>query len=112
MTVATATDPKLCDGLADSFASGEGLEDALFMNPTMLFQVDEMDTLLNSMKTKDSRAEGLIEKMLRIFTASAAAYRRGRSPKRSHSTSVPGGRDSHGASVFSADAGTQGSPRS
>lgn len=75
MTVAAATDPKLCDGLADSFASGEGLEDALFMNPTMLFQVDEMDTLLNSMKTKDSRAEGLIEKMLRIFTASAAAYK-------------------------------------
>ncbi len=75
MTVATATDPGLCDGLADSFASGEGLEDALFMNPTMLFQVDEMDTLLNSMKTKDSRAEGLIEKMLRIFTASASSYK-------------------------------------
>ena len=75
MTVATATDPKLCDGLADSFASGEGLEDALFLNPTMLFQLDEMDTLLNSMKSKDSRAEGLIEKMLRIFTASASAYK-------------------------------------
>ena len=75
MTVATATDPGLCDGLADSFASGEGLEDALFINPTMLFQVDEMDTLLNSMKSKDSRAEGLIEKMLRIFTASASTYK-------------------------------------
>ena len=75
MAVSTATDPGLCNGLADSFASGEGLEDALFLNPTMLFQVDEMDTLINSMKSKDSRAEGLIEKMLRIFTASAGSYK-------------------------------------
>ena len=75
MEVSTATDPGLCNGLADSFASGEGLEDALFLNPTMLFQVDEMDTLINSMKSKDSRAEGLIEKMLRIFTASAGSYK-------------------------------------
>lgn len=75
MTVAAATDPKLCDGLADTFASGEGLEDALFMNHTMLFQLDEMDTLLNSMKAKDPRAEGLIGKMLKIFTASASFYK-------------------------------------
>ena len=75
MAVATATDPGLCDGLADTFASGQGLEDALYVNPTMLFQLDEMDTLLNSLKAKDPRAEGLLGNMLRIYSASASAYK-------------------------------------
>ena len=58
----------------------------------------EMDTLLNSMKSKDSRAEGLIEKMLRIFTASASAYKlRSRALPRGELSKLKEGRRNGGA---------------
>jgi hypothetical protein len=50
------------------------LEDALFISPSMLFQVDEIDTLINSMKSGDPRAEAMIGKMLEIFTSSSSSY--------------------------------------
>ena len=60
--------------IADTFASGEGLEDALAMHPSMLFQADEVDGLFNVIKFKDSRAESINEKLLKFYSASNTIY--------------------------------------
>ena len=73
-TIACAAKPAMNQCIANSFASGEALEDALFISPSMLFQVDEIDTLINSMKSGDPRAEAMIGKMLEIFTSSSSSY--------------------------------------
>ena len=73
-TIACAAMPGMNQCIANSFASGEALEDALFISPSMLFQVDEIDTLINSMKSGDPRAEAMIGKMLEIFTSSSSSY--------------------------------------
>ena len=66
----------LGSGIADAFASGEGLEDALYLNPSMLFQVDEFDTLFNTLKfSNESRSESIIEKMLRIYSSSSSIFK-------------------------------------
>lgn len=71
-----AANHNICGGVAESFASGEGLEDALFVNPTLLLQVDEVDTFFNTLKnTKESRAEAIIEKMLRVYSSSNNIYK-------------------------------------
>ena len=71
-----AANHNICGGVAESFASGEGLEDALFINPTLLLQVDEVDTLFNTLKnTRESRAEAIIEKMLRVYSSSNSIYK-------------------------------------
>jgi len=59
----------------DKFASGEGLQDALFLNPAMLFQTDEIDTMLQSIsKSKDARYENLMGTLLTMYTSSASVY--------------------------------------
>jgi hypothetical protein len=59
----------------DKFASGEGLQDALFLNPAMLFQTDEIDTMLQSIsKSKDARYETLMGTLLTMYTSSASVY--------------------------------------
>ena len=73
-TIACTAQPALNQCIANSFASGEALEDALFISPSMLFQVDEIDTLINSMKSGEPRAEAMIGKMLEIFTSSSSSY--------------------------------------
>ncbi|MDR0418332.1 MAG: hypothetical protein LBH08_02775 [Puniceicoccales bacterium] len=61
--------------IADTFASGEGLEDALAMHPSMLFQADEVDGLFNVMKFgKDIRAALINEKLLKFYSASNTIY--------------------------------------
>ena len=65
--------------IGDAFASGEGLEDALFMHPSMLFQADEFDCIFNTLKySKDNRAESINEKLLKCNAPrlSRAALRR------------------------------------
>ena len=76
--------PRKCNGLlamenqlqsclADGFGSGEGLEDSLYIQPTMLYQVDEFDTLFNSLRqAKDGRGESIIEKMLKLSAPQTA----------------------------------------
>jgi hypothetical protein len=62
-----------CSG--DKFASGEGLQDALFLNPAMLFQTDEIDTMLQSIsKSRDARYENLMGTLLTMYTSSASVY--------------------------------------
>ena len=58
----------------DAFASGEGLEDSLFVSPAMLYQVDEMDHLLNSIRDEDARSEAVSGAILRFYGASSSLH--------------------------------------
>ena len=54
----------------ESFASGEGLEDALYINPCMLFQVDEFQTVLAAInQSKDGRYQSLVANLLRLYSS-------------------------------------------
>ena len=62
--------------IAESFGSGEGLEDAMFLHPSMLFEIDEFDTVFNSLKfARDGRGESIMEKLLRFYGASNGVYK-------------------------------------
>jgi len=62
--------------IAESFGSGEGLEDAMFLHPSMLFEIDEFDTVFNSLKyAKDGRGESVMEKLLRFYGSSNGTYK-------------------------------------
>jgi hypothetical protein len=65
----------LADCLGDRFASGEGLQDALFVNPSMLFQTDEIDGLLLSInKARDARHESIMGTLLTIYSSSNSVF--------------------------------------
>jgi hypothetical protein len=65
----------LASQMGDSFASAEGIEDRLLVSPTMLFQTDEIDALLISIKeSKDGRAERMMQTLLKFYSASNALY--------------------------------------
>lgn len=65
----------LREGLGDKFASGEGIQDALFLNPCMLFQTDEIDGLLQSInKAKDARHESIMGTLLTMHSAARTSY--------------------------------------
>ena len=68
-------DVGLADSLGERFASGEGIQDALFVKPCMLFQTDEIDGILQSInKAKDARHEGIMTTMLTLYSASNSVY--------------------------------------
>jgi hypothetical protein len=57
--------------LGKDFASGEGLEDKLAQNLCMLFQNDEMDSLLQCIKGgQDGRYDRLMSSLLSLYTSS------------------------------------------
>jgi hypothetical protein len=61
--------------LGEQLASGEGIQDALFATPAMLFQTDEIDTLLQSMKrARDARYESIMATLLTMYSASNSVY--------------------------------------
>lgn len=63
----------LANYIGESFASGEGIEDALTVTPAMLFQLDEMDGMLSAVKgDKDARFQGIMTSLLKIFTSSGS----------------------------------------
>lgn len=65
----------ITNSLSDSFASGEGIEDRLFTTPNVLFQTDEIDGLMNAItKGRDPRFEGIMNVLLKMYTASASVY--------------------------------------
>jgi bifunctional DNA primase/polymerase-like protein len=65
----------LTSSLADQFASGEGIQDALYTNPCMLFQTDEIDALLQSIKrSRDPRYESIMATLLTMYSASNSVY--------------------------------------
>jgi len=62
-----------CLGL--HFASGEGLQDALFQTPTMLFQTDEINGLLESInKSKDARHEAIMNTLLTMYSSANSVF--------------------------------------
>ena len=61
--------------LGDSFASGEGIEDRLYLAPNALFQTDEVDTLLNRMNSaRDPRYESMLATLLKLYTSAGGSY--------------------------------------
>ncbi|MEN6386020.1 MAG: DUF3987 domain-containing protein [Phycisphaerales bacterium] len=62
-----------CTG--DTFASGEGIEDKLFCQPSMLFQTDEIDTIINQInKGKDGRYDSIMSLLLKMYSAANSVY--------------------------------------
>jgi len=65
----------LADCLGERFASGEGIQDALFQTPSMLFQTDEIDGMLQSInKAKDARHESIMSTLLTLYSASNSVF--------------------------------------
>ena len=70
-----ATELGVMGGMADRFASAEGLEDALLVNPCSFFQVDEIDTLFASLAEKgDSSMERIYGALLQFATSADTTY--------------------------------------
>ncbi|MBI5939836.1 MAG: bifunctional DNA primase/polymerase [Caulobacterales bacterium] len=87
----------LSDRLGDRFASGEGLQDALFVNPAMLFQTDEIDGLLQSInKAQDARHEGIMGTLLTLYTSADSVV----PMRRKAGQPVPGVLDQPCLSIF------------
>lgn len=63
------------DALGDKFASGEGIQDAMNLTPSMLFQNDEIDGILISLnKSRDGRFESIMGTLLTMYTSSGSVY--------------------------------------
>ncbi len=61
--------------LGERFSSGEGIQDALYLSPSMLFQTDEIDGMLQSMsKSKDGRHENLMSTLLTMYSTANSVY--------------------------------------
>ncbi len=61
--------------LGESFASGEGLQDALNVNPSMLFHTDEVDGMLQSInKSKDARYETIMGGLLTMYSSANSIF--------------------------------------
>ncbi len=57
------------------FASGEGLQDALITEPTILFQTDEIDGMLQSInKARDARHESIMEALLTMYSSANSIF--------------------------------------
>lgn len=77
--------------IGDSFASGEGIEDAMMTNQVMLFQTDEIDGLFNSInKAKDGRNEMIMNILLKFYSSSNSVYTaRAKAYSRNNANSSP-----------------------
>jgi len=70
-----ATELGIMGGMADRFASAEGLEDALLVRPCSFFQVDEIDTLFASLAVRgDSAMEKIYGALLQFATSSDTTF--------------------------------------
>jgi hypothetical protein len=65
----------MSDCVGERFASGEGIQDALFVTPSMLFQTDEIDGILQSMnKSTDGRHENILSTLLTMYSSANSVY--------------------------------------
>jgi len=63
------------DAIGDTFASGEGIEDRLFVNPAVLFQTDEIDGLMMKInQAKDGRHEAVMNVLLKMYSSANSVY--------------------------------------
>ncbi|QDV62630.1 bifunctional DNA primase/polymerase [Crateriforma conspicua] len=61
--------------VGERFASGEGIQDGLNLTPSMLFQTDEIDGLLQSInKSKDARFEQIMSTLLTMYSSANSVY--------------------------------------
>lgn len=61
--------------IGDSFASGEGIEDRVYSTPSILFQTDEINTLLSQINsTRDMKGESIMQILLKMFSSSGTFY--------------------------------------
>jgi hypothetical protein len=61
--------------IGDSFASGEGIEDRLFVQPSVLFQTDEIDGLMAKINLgRDARHEAVMNVLLKMYTSANSLY--------------------------------------
>jgi hypothetical protein len=61
--------------LGERFSSGEGIQDALYLSPSMLFQTDEIDGMLQLMsKSRDGRHENLMSTLLTMYSSANSVY--------------------------------------
>jgi hypothetical protein len=61
--------------LGDTFASGEGIEDRLLVNPAVLFQTDEIDGLMTKINLgRDARHENIMNVLLKMYTSASSLY--------------------------------------
>jgi hypothetical protein len=65
----------LAGQIGGRFASGEGVQEALFCEPCMLFQTDEIDGMLQSInKAKDARHENIMGTLLTMYSAANSIF--------------------------------------
>ena len=65
----------LAECLGERFASGEGIQDALFQTPSMLFQTDEIDGMLQSItRAKDARHENIMGTLLTMYSSANSVF--------------------------------------
>jgi hypothetical protein len=65
----------LVNMLGEKFASGEGIQDALNVTPSMLFQTDEIDGLLQSInRSRDARHENIMTTLLTMYSSANTIY--------------------------------------
>ena len=65
----------LADRVGGHFASGEGIQDALFGEPCMLFQTDEIDGMLQSInKARDARHENIMGTLLTMYSSANSIF--------------------------------------
>jgi len=61
--------------LGSRFASGEGLQDVMYSNLNMLFQTDEIDSMLRCINSaRESRWESIQETLLTFYTSSDSSF--------------------------------------
>ena len=61
--------------LADAFASGEGIEDALDLHPRLLLQTDEFDKWLAGLRdSSQGRYQKIMETLLKMFSSSDGVW--------------------------------------
>jgi hypothetical protein len=65
----------MTDSLCRKFASGEGIEDQLAVQPCTMYQTDEIDGILQSVnKSKDARNESIMTVLLELFSSASMMY--------------------------------------
>ncbi|MCL4196206.1 MAG: DUF3987 domain-containing protein [Phycisphaerales bacterium] len=87
----------LSGSLGERFASGEGIQDALFKQPSMLFQTDEIDGMLQAInKSKDARHEAIMSTLLTMYSSSNSVF----PMRRKAGKEAPGVIDQPGLVIF------------
>jgi len=65
----------LARAVAERFASGEGLQDALCADPCMMFQTDEIDGMFRQVNgAQDARHENIITQLLMMYSSASTVF--------------------------------------